>query len=136
MEKIISRLRTLEENNAQLQERLTTVEESNTRLQKSNEQLEQNSEQQEAMLMTTMEAVMGVSDMISARFLTSLFNLQDRASMNKIRRRVLLDMGRNKLAVICGYQNWRDWKTHFDRETMVDSASSQLRRPAADLSDH
>lgn len=36
--------------------------------------------------------------------------LGDKVAIDKIRRRVLLDMGRDQLAVICGHENWREWK--------------------------
>jgi len=54
--------------------------------------------------------------------------------MNKIRNRVLLDIGRNKLAIICGHQNWRDWKTRIDWEAMIESASRRLRRGTDNVS--
>jgi hypothetical protein len=56
--------------------------------------------------------------------------------MNKIWNRVLLDKGRNMLAIICGYQDWSDWKTRFDRDTMINFASSQLQRPTDAISEY
>jgi hypothetical protein len=79
MKKIISMLTTLEEINAKLQERFTTMEESNSELRKrlkaaeeSNAQLQQSHEQLEATLVATMEAVLGVGEIMGARFLASL----------------------------------------------------------------
>ncbi|KAG2336056.1 hypothetical protein BDR05DRAFT_953627 [Suillus weaverae] len=36
--------------------------------------------------------------------------LGDKVAIDKIRRRVLLDMGRQQLAVICGHKDWIEWK--------------------------
>ncbi|KAG1853343.1 hypothetical protein F4604DRAFT_1933238 [Suillus subluteus] len=34
----------------------------------------------------------------------------DKANIHEIHRRMLLDMGLNQLAVICGYKDWKEWK--------------------------
>ncbi|KAG2062881.1 hypothetical protein BDR04DRAFT_1164519 [Suillus decipiens] len=36
--------------------------------------------------------------------------LGDKVAIDKIRRRVLLDMGRDQLAVLCGHKDWKEWK--------------------------
>ncbi|KAH7920639.1 hypothetical protein BV22DRAFT_1132915 [Leucogyrophana mollusca] len=53
----------------------------------------------------------------------------DRDAINKIRQRMLLDLGRDKLAVICGSPDWAHWKksSSGNREEMMASASRTLR---------
>jgi hypothetical protein len=41
--------------------------------------------------------------------------LQDTIAIHKIYRRILCEMGRNQLAVICGYKNWKEWKEWAER---------------------
>jgi hypothetical protein len=49
------------------------------------------------------------------------------APINKVQNRVLLDIGRNKLAGICGYANWKDWKACIqNRDEILNSAQIQL----------
>jgi hypothetical protein len=46
-------------------------------------------------------------------------------------------MGRNKLAIICGYENWRNWKASFDdRDTMFSLALKRLQTPGNNISHH
>ncbi|KAG2744207.1 hypothetical protein P692DRAFT_20837789, partial [Suillus brevipes Sb2] len=51
--------------------------------------------------------------------------LGDKVAINKIRRRVLLDMGRDQLATICGHKNWREWKDEKTTSTPGDDQSVQ-----------
>jgi len=86
------------------------VETSNAELQENNGRLEET-------LQTTMEAVLG-----------------DRVAINKIRNRVLLDMGRNQLAVICGHRDWKAWKaSSASRDDIFNSAFMRLKTPGDDL---
>jgi uncharacterized protein YdaT len=76
MKTILDRLSILEQNNAKLEERLKASEvnnsmlqegyaelrASNVELQESNVELRESNDRVEAMLQTTMEAVLGVSD--------------------------------------------------------------------------
>ena len=40
---------------------------------------------------------------------------------------MLLDLGRNKLAVVCGHKSWKAWKTVSDgRDAMIDFALTRL----------
>jgi len=56
-------------------------------------------------------------------------------AINKIRNRVLLDVARNKLAVICGYDNWKAWKASSDsRDEMLNSAFTRLSALSNDVS--
>jgi hypothetical protein len=65
-----------------------------------------------------------------------IFNTQDRVAINKIRNRVLLDLARDKLAGICGFNNWKDWKTNVgNREMMLRVATSWLGMPGANISE-
>jgi hypothetical protein len=115
-------------------ERLTTVEQSNTELRERLATAERSNERLEATMQTTMEAVMGVR-VIGCIYIICLFHLQDRISINKIRNRVLLDLARKRLAVICGYKDWRDWKSYADKNTMFDSALIQLQNGGDNISD-
>lgn len=65
-----------------MEERLTTIQESNGELKESNVELkerlttvEESNDQLEATLMTTMEAVLGVSDIVGACIFSGLFKL-------------------------------------------------------------
>ena len=104
-----------------MEKRLTAVEQSNTELRERNERLE-------GMMQTTMEAVIGVR-VIGYIYIICLFHLQDRIAINKIRNRVLLDLARDRLAVICGHKNWYGWKKHANnlKDTMFNSASNRLQ---------
>jgi len=100
---ILSRLTSLEKNNAELKE-------GNTELRETNADLQGRLTELEAMHQTTMEAVLG-----------------DRIAINKIRNRVLLDLGRDKLAEICGYTDWKHWKTNSDRDRLYNFALTRLK---------
>ena len=104
-----------------MEKRLTAVEQSNTELRERNERLE-------GMMQTTMEAVIGVR-VIGYIYIICLFHLQDRIAINKIGNRVLLDLARDRLAVICGHKNWYGWKKHANnlKDTMLNSASNRLQ---------
>lgn len=62
-------------------------------------------------------------------------SFQDRIAINKVRNRVLLDSARHQLAVICGYKDWWDWKSHADRDAMFSSALNQLQNGGDHISD-
>lgn len=51
--------------------------------------------------------------------------LGDKVAIDKIRRRVLLDMGRDQLAMICGHKNWKEWKDEKATSTPVDDQTVQ-----------
>jgi soluble cytochrome b562 len=46
--------------------------------------------------------------------------LGDKVAIDKIRRRVLLDMGRDQLAMICGHRDWKEWKDEKAASTPID----------------
>jgi len=115
-------LRTLREDNTALTNKLEEtnaswklqLEETNAswklQLEETNASWKLRLDETNATLQTTMEAVFG-----------------DRVAINKIRNRVLLDMGRNKLAVVCGHKSWKAWKTVSDsRDAMIDFALRRL----------
>ncbi|KAG1894499.1 uncharacterized protein F5891DRAFT_717029 [Suillus fuscotomentosus] len=71
--------------------------------------------------------------------------LGDKVAINKIRRRVLLDMGRDQLAVICGHKNWREWKEmkatstegdDFAVRTVMMTEAETILRDSNDLSEY
>ena len=118
-------------------ERLTAVEESNTELRESNTDLWERNERLEGMMQTTMEAVIGVRDCIDCILYIiclKLFRRQDRIAINKIRNRVLLDLARDRLAIICGYKDWYGWKAAESHDTMFNSASNRLQNAGDDIS--
>jgi len=41
------------------------------------------------------------------------------SALNDMRVRILLDQGRNLLAVMCGYTDWRDLEAHVDRGEQI-----------------
>ena len=118
----------LRESNAELWESNAGLRESNAELRKSNAELRESNERLEGMMQTTMEAVIGVR-VIGYIYIICLFHLQDRIAINKIRNRVLLDLARDRLAVICGHKNWYGWKKHANnlKDTMFNSASNRLQ---------
>jgi len=90
--------------------RLANLEANNGELRESNATLKRD-------LQTTMQAVIG-----------------DRIAINKIRNRVLLDIGRDRLAVICGHEDWKGWKANSaGRDEMIESVSTRLSNPNNDL---
>ena len=65
-----------------------------------------------------------------------IFNTQDRVAINKIQNRVLLDLAQDKLAGICGFNDWKNWKNNVgSREMMLRGARSWLGTPTVDISD-
>jgi hypothetical protein len=66
-------------------------------------------------------------------FHTHVWALQDKVAINKIRRRVLLDMGRDQLAMICGHKNWREWKDEKTTSTAVDDPTIQTMMTEAEV---
>lgn len=85
------------------------------------------------MLQTTMHAILSVSGAyVLDTFFADSCDLQDCDEINNIRSRVLLDLGRDKLAVICGYMDWANWTASTNsREAMVNSVSTQLNAASA-----
>jgi len=117
LEDILSRLANLEGNNAELRESNTELRESNAELWESNAKLRESNATLKHDLQTTMQAVIG-----------------DRIAINKIRNRVLLDIGRDRLAVVCGHKDWKDWKVNSaSRDEMIESVSIRLSTPSNDL---
>jgi len=103
-----TRLTAVEKTNAEFCERIDKLEASNIAFKLQ-------SEETGATLQVLIQAVLG-----------------DQVAVNKIRNRVLLDMGRNKLATICGHKNWEDWNASFNtRDEMFNSASTRLNNAAA-----
>ncbi|KIK31932.1 hypothetical protein CY34DRAFT_19431 [Suillus luteus UH-Slu-Lm8-n1] len=60
-------------------------------------------------------------------------NRADKVAINKIRRRVLLDMDRDQLATICGHKNWREWKDEKTTSTPGDDRSVQTLMTEAEV---
>jgi uncharacterized coiled-coil protein SlyX len=106
--------------NERLEAKVEGLEATNTRQARTIEGLEANIKGLEG----TIEELQGTAQMTNLAFAgvrasgffhsyTYKFPLQDRAAINDIRNRVLLDMGRNILARICHYNSWIDWKSSF-----------------------
>jgi hypothetical protein len=60
-------------------------------------------------------------------------NLQDRIAINKVRNRVLLDLGRDQLAIFCDYADWKAWKSNSNRDTIYNTALIRLQDAGDDL---
>ncbi|KAG1889027.1 uncharacterized protein F5891DRAFT_1215975 [Suillus fuscotomentosus] len=80
-------------DNAQLKDDNAQLKLDNAQLKHKNAQLKHDFKELRSQLDETNRAVLG-----------------DKVAINKIRRRVLLDTGRDQLAMICGHKNWREWK--------------------------
>ncbi|KAG1894481.1 uncharacterized protein F5891DRAFT_1255179 [Suillus fuscotomentosus] len=83
----------LKDDNAQLKLDNAQLKLDNAQLKHENAQLKHDFKELRSQLDETNRAVLG-----------------DKVAINKIRRRVLLDTGRDQLAMICGHKNWREWK--------------------------
>jgi FtsZ-binding cell division protein ZapB len=83
----------LKRDNAELKRDIAELKRGNAELKWGNAELKRDNAELSDRIDETMRAVLG-----------------DEVAIDKIRWRVFLDMGRDQLAVICGHENWREWK--------------------------
>ncbi|KAG2093710.1 uncharacterized protein F5147DRAFT_779225 [Suillus discolor] len=91
----------LQDNNAQLKQ-------DNAKLKQDNAQLKYDIKELRGQLDETNRAVLG-----------------DKVAIDRICHRVLLDMGRNQLAMICGHTDWKGWKDEKATSTQGDDHAVQ-----------
>jgi hypothetical protein len=134
-----TKIAALEHSDADLRERLTIVEKSNADLQEKNIELQQrNTYLQESMdeidasLQSTMLGTLEVRTLscldLILFFVANPFNYQDSDAINDMRLRILVNMGRDNLAVVFGHKNWQEWRASASsREELYNSALARLK---------